>query len=71
MFLKRILLLIIIIAAMFAGYYLNEFWKKIIEPRKSFARFIVFIIANLTTVFILVFLLSLLLSRYRVFFFKQ
>jgi hypothetical protein len=55
---------------MVAAYFIHEFLKKKINPRKSFARFIVFILADLLVVFALIFLLSFLLFQYKDFFFK-
>ena len=55
---------------MAAAYFIYEFLKKKINPRKSFAHFILFMLANLVVIFGLILLLSFLLFQYKDFFFK-
>ena len=70
MFLKKVLILFLTATLMVAAYFIHEYLKKIINPRKSFLRFILFILANLVVIFVLVFLLSFVLFQYKDFFFK-
>jgi hypothetical protein len=67
---KKILILFLTAALMVAAYFIHEFLKKKINPRRSFGHFIIFIIANLIVVFVLIFLLSFILFQYKDFFFK-
>ena len=55
---------------MVTAYFIHEFLKKKISPKKSFFPFIIFMLANLVVIFVLIFLLSLLLFQYKDFFFK-
>ena len=71
MFLKKVLILFFTAALMVAAYIIHEFLKKIIDPRKSFARFILFVLANLVVIFALIFLLSFILFQYKNFFFRE
>ena len=68
--LKKLLILFLTVAMMVTAYFANKYLKKIINPHASFGRFILFMIANLVAIFVLVVLLSLLLFRYKEFFFK-
>jgi predicted small integral membrane protein len=70
MFLKKVLILFLTAALMVAAYFIHEFLKKKIDPRRSFLRFIVFIVADLVVIFVLIFLLSFFLYQYKHFFFK-
>ena len=55
---------------MIAAYFIHEFLKKKLHPRKSLLRLIVFMFANLLMIFALIFLLSFLLFQFKDFFFK-
>ena len=70
MFLKKVLILFLTAAAMVAAYFIHEYLKKLINPRRSFGRFILFILADLAVLFGMILLLSLLLFQFRDFFFK-
>jgi len=70
MFLKKVLILFLTAAAMIAAYFIQEFLKKKINPRKSFGHFILYVIITLTIIFGMIFLLSLFLYQFRNFFFK-
>ena len=70
-FLKKVLILFLTVAAMVAAYFIHEFLKKKINPRRSVVHFIVFILANLVVVFGLIFILSFLLFQFKEFFFKS
>lgn len=69
-FLKKVLILLLTVATMVAAYFIHEFLKKKIHPRKSFAHFIIFMLVNLVVIFGLIFLLSFLLFQFKDFFFK-
>jgi hypothetical protein len=56
---------------MVAAWYIHEFLKKKLQPRKSFSHFIAFMSANLLVIMLLIFLLSFVLFQYRDFFFKK
>jgi hypothetical protein len=71
MFAKRILLLLILIAGIASAYTAQQFWKRYIDPRKSMKHFFLYIIANLTTVFVFTFLFGLLIFQFKDFFFKR
>lgn len=56
---------------MVTAYFIHEFLKKKIDPRRSVLRFIVFMLANLLMVFTLILLLSFLLFQFKDFFFRS
>ena len=66
----RLLLLFILAVATFTGYVAYGFWKTKIDPRRSAAYFILFMLVNLATIFILVFIFSFVIFQYKEFFFK-
>jgi lipoprotein signal peptidase len=70
MFLKKVIILFLTAAAMVVAYFIHEYLKNKINPRRSFGRFILFILADLAVVFGMILLLSLLLFRFKDFFFK-
>ena len=70
MFLKKVLILFLTAAAMVVAYFIHEYLKKKINPRRSFGRFILFILADLAIVFVMILSLSLLLFQFKDFFFK-
>jgi hypothetical protein len=69
-FFKKVLILFLTVAAMIAAYFIYDFLKKKINPRKSFAHFILFMVANLVAIFGLICLMSFLLFQFKNFFFK-
>ncbi|MEP7255545.1 MAG: hypothetical protein ABI666_07190 [Ferruginibacter sp.] len=70
MLVSKLLLLLILIITTFAAFALYRFWKKKIDPRRSFGYFLLFVLVNLATVFVLVFIFSFLIFHYKEFFFK-
>ena len=70
LFFKKVIILFLTVAAMIAAYFIHDFLKKKINPRKSFGHFFLFLFANLISIFGLVFLLSVLLLKFKEFFFK-
>ena len=69
MLLKKILLLAIIAVAVVAGYAIYQFWNKKIDPRKSFKYFIIYMLVNLASVFIIVFITGFIIIHFKEFFF--
>jgi len=65
----RILLLILI--ATIGAYLTHLFLKRTIDPRRSVASFLIYILAHFAIVLIWVFLFSLVLNQYKDFFFKR
>ncbi len=70
MFLKKVLILFLTAGAMIAAYFIHNFLLRKINPRKSFGYFILYVVANLATLFGVIILLSLFLYQFRNFFFK-
>ena len=56
---------------MVVAYFIHEYLKKKIKPRRSFGHFILFVLADLAIVFGMILVLSLLLFQFKDFFFKQ
>lgn len=67
---KLIILLIIGIAAL-AGYWLHLQWKKMINPRKSFGYFILYMLLHFASIFLLIFLINLIMIRNANFLFNK
>lgn len=55
---------------MVAAYFVYQYLKTKINPRKSFAHFILFVFLNLLVLFAFIFLLSFVLFQFKDFFFK-
>jgi len=51
------IILIIIFVSLVGAFYVNKFLQKIIQPRKSFVQFIIYIISAFVIVFAYTFLL--------------
>lgn len=62
-----LLLLLIIVAAAYGGHALA---KRLVDPRRSFGYFLLFVLVNLALVFILSLAAGLVIFRYKEFFFK-
>jgi len=71
MLLQKILLFILIAAAVFTGYSVYQFWNKKINPRQSFKHFILYMLANLASIFIIVFVFGFVIIYFKEFFFKK
>jgi hypothetical protein len=56
---------------MIVAYFIHEYLKKKIQPKKSIMRLIVFFLANIIVVFGMIFLLSFFLFQFKDFFFKR
>lgn len=70
MFIKKVLILFLTVAVMIAAYFIHEFLKEKINPRRSFLRLMLFFLVNLVMIFVAIFLLSFFLFKYKDFFFK-
>lgn len=70
MFFKKVLILGLTVGLMVVAYFIYQFLHKKINPRKSFFHLVIFFVINLLTIFLLIFLLSLLLFKFKEFFFK-
>jgi len=66
---KKILLLVLVVAAMYAAWQLQQFLQIKIGPRKSMYRFLLFLLLNLTGLFLLIFLLTFIIIHLKDFFF--
>jgi uncharacterized membrane protein YeaQ/YmgE (transglycosylase-associated protein family) len=53
----RLIILAVIFISLVGAFYVNKFLQKIIQPRKSFGQFIVYIISAFVIVFAYTFLL--------------
>ncbi|HMK05356.1 MAG TPA: hypothetical protein VK489_14235 [Ferruginibacter sp.] len=71
MLVPKLLLLLILGITCLAAYALQGFWKKRIDARRSFAYFLLLILVNLISIFVMVFIFSFLIIHYKEFFFKR
>jgi uncharacterized membrane protein len=71
MLLQKIILLLVFGAGLLLAYNLYKFWSKKINPRQSFKHFIIYMVVNLASVFIVVFLFSFVIIYCKEFFFKK
>jgi uncharacterized membrane protein YidH (DUF202 family) len=69
--LQKFLLLITVGAALLAGYSMYQFWNKKINPRQSFKHFIVYMVLNLASIFLIVFVFGFVIIYFKEFFFKK
>lgn len=56
---KTVLILFIVLVSLFPAYVFNKYLQKIIQPRKSFVRLILYLFSGFTFIFIYTFLLVL------------
>ncbi len=68
-FFKKALILGLTVVLMIIAYYIYRLLRQKLNPRKSFFNLALFFLLNLLTVFLLISLLSLLLFKYKDFFF--
>jgi len=71
MLLQKFLLLITVAVAVLAGYSVYQFWNKKINPRHSFKHFILYMLVNLASIFIIVFVFGFIIIYFKEFFFKK
>jgi predicted PurR-regulated permease PerM len=69
-FIKKVLILAFTIVLMVAAYFIYQFLHRKLNPRKSFFNLVLFFLLNLLAVFVLIFLMSLVLYKFKEFFFK-
>jgi len=67
---QDILLLSILTVAILAAYLTHQFWKKLIDPHRSFKHFLLFMLANTLSVLVLVFIFGFIIIQFKDFFFK-
>jgi uncharacterized membrane protein YidH (DUF202 family) len=71
MLLQKILLLVVFGAGLLLAYSIYQFWNKKIKPRHSFKHFVIYMVVNLVSVFVIVFLFSFVIIYFKGFFFKK
>ena len=60
---KSLIVLALIIAFMFIGYLLNGWLQRILQPRRSLGRLVLYFLTVLASVFVLSFLMVLVISK--------
>ena len=60
---KSIIVLSLVVAFMFSGYFLNMWLQHVIQPRRSFGRLLVYFLMVLISVFVLSFLMVFIISK--------
>jgi len=68
---QNILLLTVLILATLTAYIAHQFWKKRIDPRRSFKHFLLFMGVNVLSVFVVVFIFGFIIIQFKDFFFKK
>jgi len=68
---KKILLILLLILATGMAYSVHQLLTRIINPRRSFAHFMMFVLMNLATVFLIVFIFGFIIIHFNNFFFKN
>ena len=63
-------LLGIMLVASIVGYMLYKFWQRKIDPRRSGKHFLLFMVVNLLSVFLVVVAFGMIIVRFKDFFFK-
>jgi hypothetical protein len=58
----RVLIVIIILASLIPAYSINTWLMKVIGPRRSFGRFLLYLVASLAMVFVYTFLVVTIIS---------
>ncbi len=61
----------ILVLATLTAYFTHWFWKKRIDPRRSFKDFLLFMVVNVLSVFVLVFIFGFIIIHFKDFFFKK
>ena len=69
-FIKKVLILAFTIVLMVSAYYIYQFLRRKLNPRKSFLNLVLFFLLNLVAVFVLIFIMSLVLFKFKEFFFR-
>jgi len=66
---KKIVLLIIIVAAMYATWQLQQLLQIKVNPRKSLQRFLLFFVINFIAVFLIIVITGFIIIHFKEFFF--
>ena len=69
--LSKIILIVLIAAAMLLSYGMYTFWGVKINPRKSIVHFIGYLIANIVTIFAVVFIFAFVVIYFKEFFISK
>jgi predicted PurR-regulated permease PerM len=70
-FFKKILILLIVIAAMYLTYLVVNFLKSKINVHRNMGAFLLLLLLSFATVFIIILFLGFVFTEYRNFFFKH
>jgi hypothetical protein len=68
---KKLLMLVLIVAAMVAAFQLQRYLKTTINPHRSLSHFLLFLLINIIIVFVLVFIMGFIIIYFKDFFFKK
>lgn len=60
---KAFLIVFIILVSLIPVYFLNKYFQKIIQPRKSFARLTLYLFSGFALVFICTFLVVFIIKK--------
>lgn len=60
---KAFLILFIILISLFPVYLLNKYFQKILQPRKSFGRLMLYLFSGFALVFIYTFLIVFVIKK--------
>ena len=69
--LQKLLLLITVAVAVLAGYSTYQFWNTKINPRQSLKHFMIYMLVNLASIFVIVFVFGFVIIYFKDFFFKK
>lgn len=59
---QRVLVMVFILLSLVPAYYLNAWLQKVIRPRQSFGRFMLYLVVSLALVFAYTFLVVTIIS---------
>ena len=60
---ERVLILVVILLSLIPAYYVNRWLLKVIQPRRSFGHFLLYLLACLVFVFAYTFVVVAIISR--------
>lgn len=60
---QSVVVIFIIVVFLFGGFFLSKYFQKIIRPRKSFKRLLVYLLCCLVLIFALSFIMVLIITR--------
>jgi hypothetical protein len=70
-FFKKVLILLLVVAAMYLAYVVVNFLKSKINARRNMGAFLLLLLLSFTTVFLIILAFSFLLVEFKDFFFKH